>query len=273
MRAVPKLLLAALLLAPAAANAQSGGGAPSAQEIAERSEQAAYYQADDGRARVQMDIVDSQDRTRERTMTILRHDMMEGGEQTGHQRFYVYFHEPSDIRDTVFMVHKHPQANDDRWLYLPALDLVRRIAAEDERSSFVGSDYFYEDVSGRGANEDTHTLEETTDTYYVLRSEPKKPGLVEFDHYVSYIHKETFIPVQVEYYKADGTKYREYTVNEVETIEGHPTVVKSTMKSLQEGGHSTLTYTQVDYDVGLTADTFTERYLRNPPRGQLTTAE
>lgn len=268
MRAVSTLLLAALLLAPAAANAQL-----SAQEIAERSEQAAYYQADDGRARVQMDIVDSQGRTRERTMTILRHDMMEDGEQTGHQRFYVYFHEPSDIRDTVFMVHKHPRANDDRWLYLPALDLVRRIAAEDERSSFVGSDYFYEDVSGRGASEDTHTLEETTDTYYVLRSEPKEPGLVEFDHYVSYIHKQTFIPVQVEYYKADGTKYREYTVNEVETIEGHPTVVKSTMKALQEGGESTLTYTQVDYDVGLSPDTFTERYLRNPPRGQLTTAE
>lgn len=272
MRAVPTLLLAALLLAPAAANAQSETEL-SAQEIADRSEQAAYYQGEDGRARVQMEITDSQDRTRERTMTLLRHDMMEGGAQTGHQRFYVYFHEPSDIRDTVFMVHKHPQANDDRWLYLPALDLVRRIAAEDERSSFVGSHYFYEDVSGRGASEDTHTLQETTDTYYVLRSEPKEPGLVEFDHYVSYIHKETFIPVQVEYFKADGTKYRQYTVNKVETIEGHPTVMKSTMKSLQEGGQSTLTYTEVNYDVGLTPDIFTERYLRNPPRGQLTSGE
>jgi hypothetical protein len=79
--------------------------------------------------------------------------------------------------------------------------------------------------------------------------------------------------VQVEYFKADGTKYRQYTVNEVETIEGHPTVVKSTMKDLQGGAHSTLTYTQVDYNVGLGPDIFTERYLRNPPRGQLTTAE
>ncbi|MBK1671031.1 outer membrane lipoprotein-sorting protein [Rhodovibrio sodomensis] len=272
MRAVPTLLLAALLLAPAAANAQSGG-APSPLEIAERAEQAAYYQAKDGRARVQMDIVDAQGRIRERTMTILRHDMMKNGEQTGHQRFYVYFHEPADIRDTVFMVHKHPRTNDDRWLYLPALDLVRRIAAEDERSSFVGSDYFYEDVSGRGANEDTHTLKETTDTYYVLRSEPKQPGLVEFDHYISYIHKETFIPVQVNYFKADGTKYRQYTVDKVETIEGHPTVVKSTMRDLRGGGHSTLTYTQVDYNVGLSADIFTERYLRNPPRGLLTSGE
>jgi outer membrane lipoprotein-sorting protein len=242
----------------------------SAETIAQKSEHASYYQGDDGRAQVTMRIVDPQGRERRRELTILRRDMLDdGGQETGHQRFYVYFHEPSDIRDTVFMVHKHPKSNDDRWLYLPALDLVRRIAAEDERSSFVGSDYFYEDVSGRSAREDTHTLRNTTDTYYILRSEPKQPELVEFHHYVSYIHKETFIPVRVDYFKSDGTRYRQYQVNKVASVEGHPTVMKSTMKALSAGGHSTLTYKNVNYDVGLTPELFTERYLRNPPRGQL----
>jgi outer membrane lipoprotein-sorting protein len=242
----------------------------SAAEIAKKAEDASYYQGDDGRARVSMEIKDKQGRTRTREMTILRRDMLEDGEETGHQRFYVYFHAPSDVRDTVFMVWKHPTSDDDRWLYLPALDLVRRIAAEDERSSFVGSDFFYEDVSGRAAAEDSHELQDTTDTYYVLKSTPKKPGLVEFDHYISYIHKETFLPVQVEYYKEDGTKYREYTVENVETIEGYPTITKSVMKDLADGGRTTLTYSQIEYDVGLEKDLFTERYLRNPPRGQLT---
>ena len=252
-----------------AATAQSDTD-PTAQTIAEKAEQAAYYQGEDGRARVDMKIADPRGGTRTRIMTILRRDTMEGGQQTGEQRFYVYFHEPGDIRDTVFMTWKYPARDDDRWLYLPALDLVRRIAAEDERSSFVGSDYFYEDVSGRSAAEDTHTLQQTTDEYYVLRSEPKQPGLVEFDYYISYIHKATFIPVQVEYYKAGDTKYRQYTANKVETIQGHPTVVQSTMKDLAEGGQSTLTYSQVEYDVGLSPDLFSERYLRNPPRDRLT---
>lgn len=242
----------------------------SATEIAKKAEDASYYQADDGRARVAMEIKDAQGRIRSREMTILRKDMLEDGKETGHQRFYVYFHVPADVRDTVFMVWKHPLSDDDRWLYLPALDLVRRIAAEDERSSFVGSDFFYEDVSGRSAAEDTHELQETTDTYYVLKSTPKKSELVEFDHFISYIHTETFLPVQVEYYKADGTKYREYTTQKVETIEGYPTITKSVMKDLADGGQTTLTYSQIDYNVGFAADIFTERYLRNPPRGQLT---
>mgnify|MGYP005838680617 CR=1 FL=1 len=256
----------ALFLISLPATAQDLG----ASDIAKRAEDASYYQGDDGRSRVSMEIQDKQGRTRSREMTILRRDMLENGDETGHQRFYVYFHAPSDVRDTVFMVWKHPTSDDDRWLYLPALDLVRRIAAEDERSSFVGSDFFYEDVSGRSAAEDMHELKDTTDTYYVLKSTPKKPELVEFDHFVSYIHKETFLPVQVEYYKADGTKYRSYTAEKVETIEGHPTVTKSVMKDLDDGGQTTLTYSQIGYDIGLGKDMFTERYLRNPPRDKLT---
>ena len=260
------IIAALFVLFTAPANAQN----ITASDIAKRAEDASYYQGDDGRARVAMEIKDKQGRTRNREMTILRRDMLDNGEETGHQRFYVYFHAPSDVRDTVFMVWKHPTSDDDRWLYLPALDLVRRIAAEDERSSFVGSDFFYEDVSGRSAAEDTHELKDTTDAYYVLKSTPKKPDLVEFDHFFSYVHKQTFLPVQVEYYKADGTKYRDYKAEKVETIEGHPTVTKSVMKDLADGGQTTLSYTQIKYDVGLEKDLFSERYLRNPPRDKLT---
>jgi len=240
----------------------------SAIEIAQKAEKASYYQGQDGRSFVSMTITDNQNRTRSRKLTILRKSMSDDG--VGNQRFYVYFHGPSDVRDTTFLVWKYPDKTDDRWLYLPALDLVNRIAAEDERSSFVGSDYFYEDVSGRGANEDNHIIEDITDTYYVLKSTPKTPDLVEFDHYISYIHKDSFIPVQVEYY-ADGEQYRQYTANTVKTIDGFPTVTKSTMKDVENGGQTVLEYTQVKYNVGLQKDIFSERYLRNPPRQYLST--
>jgi outer membrane lipoprotein-sorting protein len=108
----------------------------------------------------------------------------------------------------VFMVHKKLSGDDDRWLYLPALDLVKRIAASDKRTSFVGSDYFYEDVSGRSIDADTHQLLKTTDNYYVVRNTPKDAGSVEFAHYDMYIHKQTFLPVQIEFFDGAGQKYR-----------------------------------------------------------------
>lgn len=241
----------------------------SVEQIVERTNQVAYYQGQDGRARVKMTITDDQDRTRSRAFVILRRDEDPEGtlpdDATGRQKMYVYFRRPADVNKMAFLVWKQPAGDDDRWLYLPALDLVKRIAASGERTSFVGSHFFYEDVSGRSPEEDQHELAKTTDTYYVVRNTPKDPSRVEFDHFDMWIHKKTFLPVRTEYFDASGERYRLYEALGVETIDGYPTVVRSRMSDLRSGGNTLLEYDSVAYDVGLPEDVFTERYLRSPP--------
>ncbi|KAF0092993.1 MAG: hypothetical protein E1N59_3250 [Puniceicoccaceae bacterium 5H] len=233
-----------------------------AQEVANKAAEASYYKGDDGRAQVEMRITDRQGRERVRELTILRRDV----EDLGDQKFYVFFHRPADVSETAFLVWKHPDGQDDRWLYLPALDLVRRIAASDERTSFVGSHFYYEDVSGRSPTEDHHELVETTDNYYVLQSTPKEPDSVEFASYKTWIHRTTFLPVKTEYLNAQGKVYRTYQALKVETIEGIPTVTESKMADQERGGSTTLRYPRVQYNLGLEDELFTERFLRNPPR-------
>ena len=165
------LILIALLLAPSAAFAQEQ--APDVERIVRETNRVVYYQGDDGRARATMTLRDSKGRERVKEFSILRRDV---GEGEADQLFYVYFHRPSDERGTVFMVWKHLDRDDDRWLYLPALDVQKRIAATDKRTSFVGSQFFYEDVSGRRLSDDDHELVEVTDTYYVLKNTPQEPG-------------------------------------------------------------------------------------------------
>lgn len=244
--------------------------APSVDEIVKNTNHQAYYQGMDGKARVKMTITDKQGRTRSKEFTILRLNV---GQDDGDQKFYVYFHEPADERGTVFMVHKHVGKDDDRWLYLPALDLVKQIAASDERTSFVGSHFFYEDVSGRGIDEDTHELVETTDSYYVLKNIPKRPEAVEFDSFTMWIHKATFIPVKVQFEKG-GTAYRVVEALKVEDFPGkdgvmYKTVTKSRMSDTNIGGNTVLEYATVQYDIGLKEEIFTERYLRTVPREYL----
>lgn len=236
---------------------------PTLDEIVQRTEQVAYYQGRDGRARVAMTITDSQGRIRKRRMTILRRDDEEAG--GAGQRFYVYLHYPADVKNTVFMVWKHPGQDDDRWLYLPALDLVKRIAAGDKRTSFLGSDFFYEDISGRSITEDTHTLVETSDNYYVVDNVPRDPQSVAFSHFIMWIHRDSFVPVKVEYYDRQGEKYRVYEALAVETIEGYPTVTEARMQDLRSGGETVLRFSRIDYDLEIPQEIFTERYLRQPP--------
>ena len=252
-------------------------GSPSVAEIVARTNFVAYCQGNDGQAQVKMTIVDNQGRKRLREFAIVRldepaPDNLPAAEQAihcGKQRYYVYFRRPADVNKTAFLVWKNPGKSDDRWLYLPALDLVKRVSSADKRTSFVGSDFFYEDVSGRATTEDEHTLVKTTKNYYVLRNTPKDPQSVEFGSYKMWIHRDTFVVVKVEYFDKKGTKYREYKATKVEKVQGYPTVVRATMKDLRTGGYTELGYGKVKYDVGLPKQVFTERSLRRAPRKYL----
>jgi len=233
-----------------------------------------YYLGQDGQATVKMTITDDQQRQRTRQFIILRKDMpesdnLENYAYKGDQKMYVYFSRPSDVNKMVFMVWKHIDKPDDRWLYLPALDLVKRIAATDKRTSFVGSDFLYEDVSGRNLNEDIHELIGSDENYYIIKNTPVETGSVEFSHYIMYIHKGTFLPIQTEYFDKNGEKYKVYTALEVNTIQGHPTITKSEAKNLKTGSNTIMEYSKVSYDLGLPDEIFSERYLRKAPKKYL----
>jgi hypothetical protein len=258
---------------------QESSDAVSVEEIVEITNLVSYYQGKDGRARVKMTIVDSQQRQRNREFTILRWDEPNpdesGGKQgdgdsyNGNQKIYVYFHRPADVYQTVFMVWKYLDKDDDRWLYLPALDLVKRISATDKRTSFVGSHFYYEDVSGRSIEDDEHELIETTDNYYVLKNTPKDKTFVEFAYYKMWIHRDTYVVVKSAYFDNSDKNYRNYEALKVETIQGFPTVTKSKMTDLRSGGYTEMEYTNVDYNIGVPESIFTERYLRTAPREYL----
>ncbi len=267
-------ILLVLLAGTGLATAAADEAAPTVDEIVQRANHVAYYQGKDGRAQVEMVITDSQGRERQRNFTILRRDASDSEDianrgYLGEQQFFVYFQRPADVNKMVFLVHKKLDADDDRWMYLPALDLVKRIAASDKRTSFVGSDYFYEDVSGRSIDADEHELLRTTDNYYVLRHTPKDAASVEFAYYDMYVHKQTFIPVQIEFFAAGDRKYRVARALKVDTVQGFPTVLEASMENLETGSKTVMRYSSVNYDLGIPEEVFSERYMRAPPREYL----
>lgn len=235
-------------------------------EVVKKANHVSYYKGKDGRAKVNMRIIDAQGRERVREFVILRKD---DDDTDGKQKFYVYFNKPADVKKMVFMVVKNMDRGDDRWLYLPGLDLVKRIAASDERTSFVGSHFYYEDVSGRGILEDNHEIVEENDSVYVVESKPKDIKAVEFSSFKSWIHKATFLPIKTEYYDDQGEKIRSYTALKVEMVGGYPTVTTASMEDHQTGGKTIMNYSAVKYDVGLPDNIFSERSLRKAPRKYL----
>jgi len=250
-------ILFALLLASA------NGFALTVDEIVSKANEASYYVGDDGSADVKMVITEANGGARTREFRILR-------KNTGdrNQKFYVYFKSPADVNRQVFLVWKNAAQGktDERWLFLPDLNLVKPIAPGDKRTSFVGSDFVYEDVSGRALWEDKHELTGETATQYVIKNTPLNPGAVEFSEYTVWIDKDTFLPRKAEYMNKDGRLYRRVEATKVETIQGFPTVTESKVSDLDDGSNTINGFSNVQYNIGLNEQLFTERFLRRPPR-------
>ena len=231
-------------------------------EVVSKANNRSYYQGKDGSAKANMTITDAQGRTRQRQLTILKLNIQKGGDQ----KYYVYFHKPNDVKGMSYIVWKHLGKDDDRWLYLPAMDLVRRIAASDKRSSFAGTTFLYEDISGRAIDLDNHEFLSADPEFYNIKNTPRDSGIVEFSYYTVKIDRNNFVPMKAEYFDKTGKLYRTIEALEVKDIQGYPTVTKMKATDLNANSNTVTEFNDVKYDVNLNESIFTERFLRTPPQ-------
>lgn len=233
-----------------------------ADEIISQSNLAAVYPSEDGRAEARMLIVDKLGRKQLRQFKMLRKNVEKGGDQ----QYLLLFTRPSDVAKTGFLVVKHRGSDDDRWLYLPGLDLVKRISSGDKRTSFVGSTFFYEDISGRDVAEDKFKIISSDDSSWLLEAIPKNVNLVEFSSYQVSISKENYLPLDVSYLDQSGEIYRRIKAEKIRVIDGVPTIVQMRASNLRTGSYTITQMRNVEFDIGVPSSVFSERSLRMPPK-------
>ncbi len=232
----------------------------------------------DSRSAMRMKLFDRHGRARERALTILT---LRGREAPGAapaapdgDRLLIRFSYPNDIRGTSFLVWEHPNAEDERFLYLPSLGRVRRIAGSETQESFVGSDFTYEDIGGREFDDYTYAFAGADGGNAVwspagggpsrdawrLESRRKDPS-AEFPRVVSLILKDSSVVVGADVYNRRNEKQKVYTVRRLEQIEGIWTVMDSEMTNALEKTRTELTVENADYNVGLKEADFSRREL------------
>jgi len=236
----------------------------SGEDIIKQTHKAFFYPEKDFKARILMKLITKNGNERIRELTMLRRN----DDQNDNQDYYIYFHRPADVRGMTFMIKKVTGKNDERKLYIPAIKMVQRIAANDKNSSFVGSDYSYEDVTGREISYDNHTLQAKSTLnnkpVFVIHSVPKEAKGTAFSKKISWIDQSSFLPLKEEYYDKRGNLYKTFTADKID-VKGVPTIMRRTMTN--KNGHRTeVTILKINYNVGIEKDIFTERYLRGAPQ-------
>jgi hypothetical protein len=238
----------------------------------------------DGRQALRMKLVDRRGRVRERALevTSLRGRGAPGAAPNAPagDRLLIRFTYPNDIRGTGFLVWEHPAADDERFLYLPSLGRVRRIAGSETQDSFVGSDFTYEDIGGREFDEYTYAFagpdgENASCTppaggaarpAWRLESKRRDPA-AKFPRVVSLVTRDSFVVVHAEIFNRRNERQKEYTVRRLEQIEGIWTVMDSAMSDALERTRTELVVEGADYNVGLAEADFSRRELERGAAG------
>lgn len=132
----------------------AGTALPDAAEDAGRKLAQAVYDApsgDDFASRAVMTLTEKGRAERTREMFTLSVDRGRG-ERWSLMRFTA----PSDIRGVGLLTKDYAIEENDQWLYLPALDRVRRVSSSRKGGRFVGSDLYFEDLQDREVDKDRH---------------------------------------------------------------------------------------------------------------------
>lgn len=255
-------MLTAALLAMIAAPGLFAGQTPDEKglEIATQADRR-YTGYGDSTSTLRMILRNKQGQVSERALRIRALEMPNDGD-----RSLCIFDSPADVKGTILLTHAHKREADDQWLYLPALERVKRIAAQNKSGSFMGSEFSYEDIA-------TQTLEKYSYKWlrdetcqeqdcHVIERRPVDKQNSGYARQIVWMDKEHLRTFKVEYYDRKDTLLKTLTFKEYRKyLDRFWRPHDMNMVNHQTGKSSQLLWSDYTFGTGLTVNDFNQHSL------------
>jgi hypothetical protein len=192
-------------------------------------------------------------------------------EKDGTEKRLIRFIEPPDIKGTGLLTFDYQEAEDDIWLYMPALRKTRRIVSSEKAKNFMGSEFTYADMIPPSVNDFRFNLltDESVNNVecYQIEWLPVDEDIADengFGRRITFVGKEDFMIRKSLYFDIDNQFYKELNVQrikELDTVHHKFRAMEMEMINHQNGRRSILENTQLEFNPNIKDDYFTLRYL------------
>ncbi len=270
--AVGILLVGILLSTPqdAGANTLASDGANKTPSVTGEWVAKQIWERDDGihvsRVLV-MEMIDRNEkvRTREADVHRTRDDQL--------RKTLIRFTKPRALKKTAFLTFDYhsDRAEDQQWLYLPAIKKERRIPASDRGDAFLGSDFTYEDVKSElkfpladyqfALISQEESADEVT---YQVRGVPVSDSLKKdlgFGALELTVSNKSWIPNRVRFFDIKGNHFKTVEVTQQSKVEGVWTALVIESNNLLTRHKTRFSYHKVQYPDSLSQKLFNVRRL------------
>jgi hypothetical protein len=206
-------------------------------------------------ATLQMRIVDSRGRVREREMVTWSYSR---GDES---KTLVRFNSPADVRGTGFLNISDGTSEVQR-LFLPALNRVQTISASQRGDRFMGSDFTYEDMGDQKPDDFDFSVLESNDAdgYMLIEGIRKTSATYKIAHFK--IDTNRYVLLEASYFDERGEVIRRLVAGDVTEIRsGIWRANKLTMQDVKANRYTELIWKSRTIDEPIDDVIFTERNL------------
>lgn len=170
---------------------------------------------------------------------------------------------PNDIKGTKMLTHGHKDKNDEQWLYLPSTKKVKRINGRGRQSSFMGSEFTFEDLGSQDPEKYDFKLLSEDKEQWVLERRPKEES--GYSKQIAYNSKKYHSPIKVEYFDRQEKLLKVATFSDFQSYQvGQKTLWRPnsvTMKNVQTRKESVLKWENREVGVSIPTNLFNSNTL------------
>ncbi|OQX54450.1 MAG: hypothetical protein B5M53_05880 [Candidatus Cloacimonas sp. 4484_209] len=205
---------------------------------------------EDESMKMKLILTDSKGREKEREIMMF---------QKGADKRIGKFLSPPDKKGIGFL----SLPDDVMYIYLPAFKKIRRIAGYVKNTKFAGTDFTYEDMEVKRYSEKwTAEVASTDSSHCILTLKPKKGVKTAYSIMIMTVDRKNFYPTRIEFYKNKGKLVKILKNEKIKKINGYWVAKQIVMEDVKKHHKTTMILQDVHFNVGLSDDKFTKRYLQ-----------
>ena len=179
------------------------------------------------------------------------------------------FLNPTDVKGTKMLTWSHKTKDDKQWLYLPSLRRVKKISSKNKSSSFMGSEFSYEDIGSQEVEKYNFSYvklgksKSGEEVHFIERIPKSKSG---YSKQIIQLSTKHLNAVYIEYYDRKNELLKVADVQDFKTykVKGKSIYRASQihMKNLQTKKESIFKWSNRKLGVKLKSSLFTKRAMK-----------
>lgn len=230
--------------------ARGADGAPTAREVMQRSFDAPKPDNATFKATMTLESPSSAPRVRSMTTWLKRLEPEAYGRS-------IVFLSPASLARTATLTVERTGAEDDMWVFLPAMRKTRRLVSSNRRDAYIGSDFSFGDILGHKVGDWRGTFGDDVQidgkACWVIDNEAASARVVNETGYGrmrTVIAKDSHCQVAVEYFDATGDLLKKLVAGQVKCVDAvnnNWQAMEMRMENVKTGHVTTIVI--ADYDV------------------------